>query len=116
MNISRTNTILYCKHWKETVTFYREVLQLSVATEKDWFVEFKLTGAAMLSVANRSRATIDTSRGEGITISLRVDDVEEARATLAARGGSPGPMRDVWGARAFYLRDPEGTRLEFWGA
>ncbi|MEX2444097.1 MAG: VOC family protein [Alkalispirochaeta sp.] len=116
MNITRTNTILYCEHWRKTVTFYREVLKLSVATEKDWFVEFRLTGAAMLSLADRSRATIDTARGEGITISLRVGDVDEARNTLERRGGVPGAMRSIWGSRAFYLRDPEGTRLEFWGS
>jgi catechol 2,3-dioxygenase-like lactoylglutathione lyase family enzyme len=115
MKIVRSNTILYCERWRETVAFYRDILKLPVGMEKEWFVEFRLTDTAMLSVADTSRATIDTSRGEGITISLRVDNVDQARAALEERGVSPGPLRSIWGSRAFYLHDPEGTRLEFWG-
>ncbi|MFW5828491.1 MAG: VOC family protein, partial [Alkalispirochaeta sp.] len=75
MEIRRSNTIIYCECWRETVAFYRDVLELSPTMEHDWFVEFRLTETAMLSVADTSRARIDTSRGEGVTISLRVDDV-----------------------------------------
>ncbi|MEX2442181.1 MAG: VOC family protein [Alkalispirochaeta sp.] len=115
MRFIRSNTIIYCEHWLETVAFYRNILELSIAMQNDWFVEFRLTDGAMLSVADQSRTTIDSSRGADITISLWVEDVDDARTTLKQRGLSPGKVRSIWGARAFYLVDPEGTRLEFWG-
>ncbi|MFO8043047.1 MAG: VOC family protein [Alkalispirochaeta sp.] len=115
MRFTRSNTILYCSRWQETVAFYRDILELSITMQNEWFVEFHLTSGATLSVADQSRATIDSSRGAGITISLHVDDVDQARTTLEQRDVSPGNVRSIWGAQAFYLTDPEGTRLEFWG-
>lgn len=115
MRFTRSNTILYCSRWQQTVAFYRDILELSITMQNEWLVEFHLTGGATLSVADQSRASIASSGGAGITISLRVEDVDEARTTVTQRGISPGPMRTIWGSRAFYLWDPEGTRLEFWG-
>lgn len=114
MRFTRSNTILYCSRWQETVAFYRDILELSITMQNEWFVEFHLTSGAALSVADQSRATIESSRGAGITISLRVEDVGEARTTLEQRGVSTGRLRSIWESRAFYLTDPEGTRLEFW--
>ncbi len=114
MNIRKTNTILYCSRWKDQVDFYEQILGLPVLTRKDWFVEFRLGPNAALSVADERRATIKSATGAGITISVRVDDAERARTELAAAGANPEPMRTVWGSRAFFVRDPEGTRLEFW--
>jgi len=42
-----------------------------VTHETNWFVEFRLTGDAHLSVADSSRATIDHADGQGITLSWR---------------------------------------------
>jgi catechol 2,3-dioxygenase-like lactoylglutathione lyase family enzyme len=44
--VRRVNTILYCRHWRETVAFYRERLGLKSAFQCDWFVEFRLTPTA----------------------------------------------------------------------
>lgn len=113
--INLSNTILYCERWTETVDFYRRVLGLPVTTEKDWFVELRVTDTAFVSVANAERATIDTSRGGGVTIALQVDDVESWHARLARAGAGPGPVkRHPWGALGFFCRDPEGYRLELW--
>ena len=114
VTIKRANTILYCARWDETVRFYEHALALPVLVRKDWFVEFRLGHDSALSVADERRATIASSRGEGLTISLRVDDVEAAREELVTAGLDPGPMRPVWGSRAFFLWDPEGNRLELW--
>ena len=53
------NTILYCEKWPETVAFYQTGLQLPVTVSKDWFVEFRLTETARLSIADASRTTSD---------------------------------------------------------
>ena len=110
----RVNTILYCRDWHATVSFYRDALRLPVTHETDWFVEFRLTGDAHLSVADSSRATIDHVDGQGITLSWRVPDVSAVRRRLIERGLRPTDERTVWGATACYLFDPEGHRIELW--
>jgi len=113
--IRQSNTILYCERWAEAVVFYRDVLQLPVATERDWFVEFRLTESAFVSVADAARASIETSKGQGLTLALQVEDVVAAHDRLAAAGVAVGPVkRHPWGANSFFCRDPEGYRLEFW--
>lgn len=114
MKIKSTNTILYCKKWEDTVAFYRDTLKLLAISFNDWFVEFKLNEVSRLSVANEARTSIESSAGQGLTISLQVPDVEQTRSELMAAGVTPTPIKEVWGARAIYIRDPEGNRLEFW--
>lgn len=115
LQVHTTNTILYCRHWAETVAFYRDGLELPILVENEWFVEFSLGKTARLSIADERRATIQSSAGAGITLTFEVEDVEAVHAALTAAGLTPGALRDhAWGARVFYLRDPEGYRLEFW--
>ena len=114
MRILRSNTILYCRRWEETAAFYEHAVRLPVLMRKDWFVEFRLANDAALSVADERRATIPSAGGHGITISLRVEDAEATRAALLEAGLEPDPLRTSWGSPAFFLRDPEGNRLEFW--
>lgn len=110
-----SNTILYCERWAEMVDFYRRVLALPVTVEKDWFVEFRLTDQSFVSVADASRASIDSSRGGGLTLALQVDDIEAIRRRLSDAGiEAPPARRHPWGALSFFCRDPEGYRLEFW--
>ena len=114
MKIKAANTILYCKRWQETVDFYRNGLKLLVISSNDWFVEFKLNEMSRLSVANETRTSIKSGDGKGITISLQVSDIEQTRAELLDAGITPTPIKEVWGSKAIYVRDPEGNRLEFW--
>lgn len=114
MKVKAANTILYCRNWQETVAFYRDGIKLLVLSSNDWFVEFKLNEAARLSVANEARATVKSGDGKGITISLQVADVAQVQAGLMEAGIPSSPIREVWGSKAIYVRDPEGNRLEFW--
>ena len=110
-----TNTILYCIKWVETVTFYRNVLELPITFESDWFVEFSLGGTAHISIADERRAGIKSSGGQGVTITMQVDNIEESRTLLRERGAGVGPIKShSWGAKVFYFFDPEGYRLEIW--
>jgi catechol 2,3-dioxygenase-like lactoylglutathione lyase family enzyme len=110
-----SNTILYCRHWADTVDFYRRALGLQVNVEKDWFVEFRLTEHSFVSVADARRASIESSAGQGITLTLQVNDVHAIRARLEKAGVDAGPVKlHPWGALGFFCRDPEGYRLEFW--
>jgi len=114
MNIQCTNIILYCQKWKETVAFYQNVLHLTVTFSNDWFVEFRLNDASRVSIADEQRASIKTSQGKGITISLNVEDSRRLHADMTAGKVNPSPLKTVWKSRQFYIHDPEGNRIEFW--
>ncbi|MFW5800849.1 MAG: VOC family protein [Spirochaeta sp.] len=114
MKILRANTILYCRRWSETVGFYADGIGLPILMQKEWFVEFSLGNGTALSVADQARTSIDSAQGNGITISLRVEDAAGTRSSLLKAGLNPGQMRQSWGRDAFFIRDPEGNRLEFW--
>lgn len=109
------NTILYCKRWRETVRYYRDRLRLPVIFFTDWFVEFALTETSRLSVADERRASIKSSAGDGITISLQVKNIENMWEYAKNAGLEPTEIRrHAWNAEVFYLFDPEGHRIEFW--
>lgn len=115
MQIEAANTIFYCSRWHECVEFYRTGLALPVTFENDWFVEFTLNSGARMSVADAARASIGSAAGQGVTLTLKVADLEVARSSLASRGLSPGSVTEhAWGARVFYLFDPDNHRIEFW--
>jgi catechol 2,3-dioxygenase-like lactoylglutathione lyase family enzyme len=110
-----TNTILYCKKWQETVDFYRYRLKLPINFASDWFVEFKLTETAHLSVADERRATIKSCGGAGITLTLQVESINEVWEYLHNNGLPLEPVqKHSWGAHVFYFLDPEGHRIEVW--
>ena len=68
-----------------------------------------------LSVADASRASVESSDGKGITISLEVDDIQITHAYLKTAGLYPTDIRDhAWGAKVIYIHDPEGNRIKFW--
>ena len=109
------NTILYCKKWQETVDFYKNRLGLSITHDSDWFIEFKLTETAHVSVADERRASIKSSGGAGITLALQVESATRTWEHLRDSGLEIGPVREhPWGARVFYFFDPEGHRIEVW--
>jgi len=113
--IKRTNTIVYCNRWDETVAFYRDDLGLEIAFQNTWLLEFRLTETSYLSIADQSRTTMSSAGGDGITLSFQVDDIEAVQRRLTRKGLSPtGILPGVMGADVVYIRDPEGTRLEFW--
>jgi predicted enzyme related to lactoylglutathione lyase len=114
VKIKSTNTILYCTNWEQTVEFYRTGLKLPVLSSTEWFVEFKLNAMSRISVADEARTSIRSSSGNGITVSLQVDDIEQTRTELMEAGIATTPIKEVWGSKVIYIHDPEGNRLEFW--
>ena len=114
LTIRRTNTILYCERWSETVSFYRDGLRLPTTFENDWFVEFGLGGSAYLSVADQSRATIGAGHGAGLTLSWEVPDIVHSHRLLVEAGIDVSPIGRRWGAATLDLFDPEHNRIELW--
>lgn len=114
VNCERSNTILYSRRWSETVSFYRDQLGLPVNFENDWFVEFRLTASAYLSIANSTRASIQDVQGQGITLTWKVPDLARTKQLLDNQGIATTAVHQKWTARVFYIYDPEGHRIEFW--
>ena len=114
IGINRINTILYCRNWNDTVKFYRDVLKLSVNYEAEWLVEFRLIDNTFLSIANTASTSIQSSKGSGITLSFQVENVDAVQRQLREIDIETGPIKPIWGARAFYIFDPEGHRIELW--
>lgn len=105
---------MYCDRWEKTVRFYRDAIKLPVLMEKTWFVEFQLTGSGCLSVADAAHASIQSARGAGITLSWRVENIDAVYDRLVAGHIAVSPITVTWGARTFFLFDPEGNRIELW--
>jgi catechol 2,3-dioxygenase-like lactoylglutathione lyase family enzyme len=115
MQFQRTNTILYCQKWTETVAFYRDVFDFRISHQTDWFVEFEVTPqVAYLSIADEQRASVKSVSGQGITLSWQVGDLQAIYQLLTERGVELGPIREKWAASLCYLHDPEGHRIELW--
>jgi catechol 2,3-dioxygenase-like lactoylglutathione lyase family enzyme len=113
--ITSSNTILYCKKWNECVRFYREKLGFKTSMEKDWFIEFRICDGSSLSIADENRASVKSTGGGGITIALKYDSADEIRKQLIEKGIDTGGIRNhPWGGRSFFIRDPEGVRIEIW--
>ena len=78
-------------------------------------MEFELNSTSRLSIADASRASVDASGGKGITITMKIDDIEAARAFLHEKGIEQISVKyHSWGANMIHFFDPEGNRLEFW--
>ncbi len=114
MEIKVANTILYCRHWSECVAFYRDDLKFEVSYANEWFVEFKLNEAACLSVVDADRAWVGPSSGEGVMVSLKVDNLVDVYLEMEMLELDPTPVEEVLGSEVFSIFDPEGVRLEFW--
>lgn len=109
------NVILYCDKWADTVSFFRDTIGFPITMTTDWLVEFEVGPHAFLSVANTKRTSICSAGGAGITVTFKVADLRSVWQELVAKNVRVDPIRDTrLGGHAFFLRDPEGHRLEFW--
>lgn len=109
------NTILYCRQWVEMIRFYRDRLQLPVTFASEWFMEFRLTEAARLSIADERRTTVKSAAGQGLTLTLQVAAIEPVHRQMQLAGLKPTDIRrHPWQARVFHIFDPDGNRLEVW--
>ena len=117
MKIKIANTILYCGKWVETVRFYRDHLNLPISFSTDWFVEFYMGTTSRLSIADEKRSCIKSCNGTGITLSLEVENIDNAWECAKKASLQPTMIKaHPWDARVFYLFDPEGHRVEIWQA
>lgn len=115
LSIERSNVILYCQRWVDTTNFYRDTLRMPIEFANAWLVEFRINPTSFISIADASRTSIRSVDGQGLTMTFRVADAAVARDELLGRGAPVGSIMWRWGSLSFYVDDPEGHRLEFWG-
>jgi predicted enzyme related to lactoylglutathione lyase len=116
VHVTRSNTILYCSKWAATVAFYRNVIGLHSSFENEWMVEFGLHDHTYLSLADANRTSIDPNNGVGVTLSWKVDDLDAASTQRATHEAAVAAPTRRMGASAVFMHDPEGNRIELWGA
>ncbi len=113
--VRRFNTLLYVRHFSACVAFYRDGLGLPESFANAWFVEFTVNAGACVSVISKDSTRMRDAPFVTQTMTFEVTDVDATHDLLLARGLAPGDVHvHGFGARVFYLRDPEGNRLEFW--
>jgi predicted enzyme related to lactoylglutathione lyase len=113
MTIS-SNTILYCKNWKECVSFYRNVMKFDINLQKDWFIEFHIINNYFISVADENRSSIKSGSGKGITLSFKVSSLYNTFKKFNGEGINCEIKTHPWGGKYFFINDPEGNRIGIW--
>ncbi|WP_376095724.1 VOC family protein [Roseomonas sp. CCTCC AB2023176] len=88
--------------------FYGDVLGLDLVMDLGWIVTF-----AAASESAVPQVSIAAEGGSGTAVpdlSVEVDDFDDVLRRAEEAGFLPeyGPVREPWGVRRFYLRDPFG--------
>jgi uncharacterized glyoxalase superfamily protein PhnB len=101
-----------------SVAWYREVLGFSVEREyrrdgRVLAVALRAGAAELLLGQDNGAKGLDRVKGEGFSLQLTtVQDIDQIAARIKARGGAlESEPADMWGKRAFRLRDPDGFRF-----
>lgn len=116
MEILASNTVLYCKNWYATMSFYKDVMGFKQSFQQDdWFIEFIVNAGSHLSVADEAKCTIAAGEGKGVTLSFKVARLARLHRELKEQGLRPTAITShSWRAPYFYIYDPEGNRIELW--
>jgi predicted enzyme related to lactoylglutathione lyase len=100
-NLTAPNPIALAK-------FYQEVFELELPFDMGWI--------AFLSKDTSQKIELHTASegGSGTqlpVISIGVDDLDAAEASVRAAGAEIvyGPVKESWGLRRFFFRDPAGN-------
>ncbi|KWV44137.1 glyoxalase [Rhizobium altiplani] len=88
--------------------FYKDILGLDVLVDHGWISTYGSNQSMRVQVGFASEGGSDTPVPG---LSIEVDDVDEAFATMSASAFEIiyGPANEPWGVRRFYVRDPFGT-------
>jgi lactoylglutathione lyase len=110
--------IQYVDSLERSVTFYRDVIGLSVRIEGDGYVEFQMENTK-LSLFDRSKLPELIGREGGNPpcgeIGFLIDDVDGEAERLKELGAEilSGPVDRPWRERTLHVADPDGNIIEF---
>lgn len=103
---------------RKSVGWYRDVLGFTVDREFDrggqiFAVALRAGTVRILLTQDDGAKGLDRTKGEGFSLQLTTLQDVDTVAARAKRAGAKldSEPTDVWGARVFRLRDPDGFRL-----
>ena len=114
LGISAQITWVYTVDLEQCRRFYSDALGLETVRDKGSALVFATVGGARIGVCEAFEDRVVEPRGG--MISLVTDDVDACYASLLARGVAleqPPHELERFGIRTFFVRDPNGYRLEF---
>lgn len=110
MAVTRIVANLLATDPKALAQFYRECFGLDIQLDMGW-ITFLITGSSQ--EVELHTASQGGSGTELPVISIGVDDIDKAEASVRASGAEIvyGPANESWGLRRFYFRDPAGNLI-----
>jgi catechol 2,3-dioxygenase-like lactoylglutathione lyase family enzyme len=108
MKVKRIVPNIHARNPSEAERFYGEGLGLTLLMDLGWIATY---GAPTAAPAQLSIMADEAAPAAMPDISIEVDDLDAALASLRATGFEPeyGPKDEPWGVRRFFVRDPFGT-------
>ena len=101
-------------HFEQTVTLFRDVMNLEVVREEHDVVELRFPDNTEMEVW-RPSDEFHSFFGTGPVVGFRVDDAEEARASMEAAGVEfLTPVQRSEGATWSHFRGPDGNVYEIY--
>jgi predicted enzyme related to lactoylglutathione lyase len=88
--------------------FYKEVFQLDLSFDMGWIAFLSRDTTQKIELHTASEGGSGT---EVPVISIGVDDLDAAETAVRAAGAKVvyGPVKESWGLRRFFFRDPAGN-------
>jgi len=91
-------------------SFYANVLGLRMVMDHGWIVTFAAEASTVPHISIAREGGSGTSVPD---LSIEVDDLDDVHRGALAAGFAIeyGPIREPWGVRRFYVRDPFGRLI-----
>ncbi len=114
MKIERTGLILYVKAYKECLSFYTEILSLSILFQNDDLTCFDFFGTyLMVEKEDREAYLEDNSEKKNYScLRINVDDVKAISEKLKTHNIVVDYQEHSWG-NVVKFKDPDGNLIAF---
>jgi uncharacterized glyoxalase superfamily protein PhnB len=111
---------IFCFHWKECVSFYKDTIGLPVKFESEemGWAEFDLGGISLaVERQDENDAEAQSLVGRFVGISLQVDDIDVIYQELTGKGVEfeGPPAKQPWGGVLAHFKDPDGNTITLLG-
>ena len=110
MGVKRIVSNIAASWIEPSKAFYRDIFEMTVVMDLGWIVTFSAEADAQPQISIASEGGAGTAVPE---ISIEVDNLDEIYQRLVAAGFpiEYGPVKEPWGVRRFFVRDPFGRLL-----
>ena len=120
MGMEISGLVLWVQDNTLSVKFYKKLgFEVVESDDRGSVVQlgsFKLWLMSMRDEEEFNTDSLSGSKGKGMYVYIRADDVDKLYRELVAKGLRPRtePRDWDWGNREFIIKDPDGYKLCFW--